>query len=264
MTSRRLEGKVAIVTGGTKGIGRATVERFLNEGANVIMTARDSTFGHSVCLELVEKLAGSQDSSRVIFVAQDVADESGWRTAIDTACSEYGRLDILVNNAAASVSQTIAESSVDDFFEVIKSNLVSVFIGMKYGAEAMLRTGGGAIINLSSVAAGKGHAVLPAYTAAKMGAEGLMACAVKEYAEAGQAIRINTVRPGYIETDLSVDFLKSIGGSVEAGLAIMVSQHPIGHVGKPDDVAGIITYLASDEARFVTGGVFSIDGGFQV
>lgn len=264
MESRRLEGKVALVTGGTKGIGLATVERFLSEGANVVMTARDSNYGDMVCAKLANKFFGKGDSRRIIFVAHDVANEEGWTDVFNIVSNEFGQLDVLVNNAAASVSQTIAESSVDDFIAVIKTNLTSVFMGMKFGAEVMLENGGGAIINLSSVAAGRGHAVLPAYTAAKMGVEGLMKCAVKEYGEAGQAIRVNTVRPGYIETDLSVDFLISIGGSVDAGLAIMASMHPIGSVGKPQDVANIITYLASDEAKFATGGVYSIDGGYQV
>jgi len=148
---------------------------------------------------------------------------------------------------------------------MLASNLTSVFMGMKFGAEAMLRdSSGGAIVNLSSVAAGKGHATLPAYTAAKMGVEGLTRCAALEYGAASQPIRINAVRPGYIETDLSGEFLTSIGGSIDVGLEIMRSMHPIGRIGQPADVAAMIAFLVSDEAAFITGGIFSTDGGYQL
>lgn len=255
-TNGRLAGKRAIITGGTQGIGRATAERFLAEGARVVITGRDPGRGEDAERSL-------SPLGEIRFVRQDVASETDWKAVMAATDAAFGGLDVLVNNAAASVSQTIAQSSVEEFQAVIATNLTSVFIGMKLAAEAMLKGQGGAIINLSSVAAGKGHAVLPAYTAAKTGLEGLTRCAVREYGEAGQPIRANIVRPGYIQTDLSVEFLVAIGGTVQGGLDIMAAQHPIGFTGLPADVAGLIVYLASDDARFVTGGVFSIDGGYQ-
>ena len=258
MTSNeRLAGKVAIITGGTQGIGRGTVERFLAEGARVIATARDATRGAAMAASI-----GRPD--QFVFVAQDVAEEAGWQRVIATSLDRFGQLDVLVNNAAASASQTIAGTSIAQFRAMLETNLISVFMGIKFGAEAMLLNGkGGVIVNLSSVAAGKAHASLPAYTAAKKGVEGLTMCAAREYGEAGQPIRVNAVRPGYIETDLSGEFLTRIGGSIEGGLKIMRSMHPVGRVGRPADVAALIAYLASEEAAFVTGSVHSIDGGYQ-
>lgn len=257
-STERLAGKVAIVTGGTLGIGRAVVDRLLAEGATVIATARDAKRGQDL-----EAQIGRPDA--FAFVRQDVSREEDWHGLLQVVLDRFGRLDVLVNNAAASAAATIAETTVDDFRSMLASNLSSVFMGLKFGAEAMLKDGtGGSIVNLSSVAAGKGHATLPAYTAAKMGIEGLTRCAALEYGAAGQPIRVNAVRPGYIETDLSGEFLTSIGGSIERGLQIMRAQHPIGRIGQPSDVAALIAFLASDEAGFVTGSVYSTDGGYQL
>jgi NAD(P)-dependent dehydrogenase (short-subunit alcohol dehydrogenase family) len=253
----RLAGKVAIVTGGTLGIGRGIVERFVSEGATVIATGRDTTRGATLVAE-IDRL------DRFRFLQQDVTREADWHRLLKAVLEEFGRLDILVNNAAASAAATIAQTEVESFQSMLTSNLTSVFMGMKFGAEAMLSSEpGGSIVNLSSVAAGKGHATLPAYTAAKMGIEGLTRCAALEYGAAGQPIRVNVVRPGYIETDLSGEFLTSIGGTIEQGLQLMRAQHPVGRIGQPQNVAALIAFLASDEAGFITGSVYSTDGGYQ-
>jgi NAD(P)-dependent dehydrogenase (short-subunit alcohol dehydrogenase family) len=255
-SKERFEGQVAIVTGGTRGIGRAVVANLLAGGARVVATGRSKAAGDTMLAEFghVEELR---------YFQQDVAIEADWHRLLAYTAEQFGQLDILVNNAGMTDTQTIAQSSVAEFRAVIETNLISVFMGMKFGAALMLRDGrGGVIVNLSSVSAGKADSVLPAYSASKAALERLTRCAVREYGEAGQPIRVNAIRPGYIDTDFGVPSFIKMMGSREAGVAFMKSLHPIGRVGQPADIAAMVAFLCSAEAGFITGSVIDVDGGF--
>ena len=259
VASARLAGKVAVVTGGTSGIGRGIAECFLREGASVAVTARDAGRGREVERALCEL-------GPTLFLSHDVTHEASWLDVLDRTIQQWGRIDVLVNNAGYSVERTIAEQSVLEFQEVIAANLVGAFLGMKLGAQAMLRTSrAGSIINLSSAAAGRAHASLAAYTAAKAGLEALTKCAAMEHGIANEPIRVNAIRPGHVRTEANETFLATVGGgSVEEGVRVIGRRHPVGRMGAPQDVAYQALYLASDEASFVTGAVLACDGGYAL
>jgi NAD(P)-dependent dehydrogenase (short-subunit alcohol dehydrogenase family) len=255
----RLAGKVAVVTGGTRGIGRGIAEVFLEEGAAVAITGRNADQGRDAERELARL-------GPVSYVRHDVADEKSWADVLEHTTRRWGRLDTLVNNAGYSIERTLAKQTLDEFEALVATNLTGAFLGMKLGARAILATSGaGSIINLSSAAAAKAHAALGAYTAAKAGLEALTQCAALEHGAAGEPIRVNAIRPGHVRTAANEWFLARLGGGdVDAGARELGRQHPIGRIGEPRDVAYQALYLASDESAFVTGSVFACDGGFAL
>jgi NAD(P)-dependent dehydrogenase (short-subunit alcohol dehydrogenase family) len=250
----RLEGKVAIVTGGAQGIGRACTVRMAEQGASVAVFDVLDGAGEA----LVAELAGRGFHAR--YWHADVTREKDMQNAIDAAAAHFGRLDVLVNNAGiAGVNKPTHEITEAEWDRVQAINVKGVFFGVKHVIPHLKRAGGGSIINLSSIYGLVGAPDSPPYHASK-GAVRLMA-KTDALLYAPDRIRVNSVHPGFIWTPMVENFLKS-QGDVNAGREALDALHPLGHVGEPDDVAMGVVYLASDESSFVTGAELVIDGGY--
>ena len=254
----RLEGKVAMITGGASGIGKAHAELFAREGAKVIITTRRKVAEGTALAESIKKGGGE-----ATFIKLDVTKESEWREAIDEVIRKYGKLNILVNNAGVSLGKTIEDTSLDEWNLVMDINSTGVFLGTKYAIEAMKNNGEPcSIINISSIDAMVGEAELPAYCASKGAVRSLTKAVALSCAQAGYNIRVNSVHPGYIHTELTEKEAQDSGLTPEQYFEKVGKMHPIGRIGEPIDIAYISLYLASDESRWVTGGEFVADGGY--
>lgn len=246
----RLAGKVAIVTGAAAGIGRATAARLVAEGARVVATDLDAAG--------LESLAHDVGGTLVTQTA-DVASEEDTRATVALAESRYGGLDVLVANAGIIPLGTLADSSLDDWDQVMSIDGRGMFLSCKYAVEAMRRTGrGGAIVCLSSISGMAGQRGQATYGPAKFVATGLTKHLAVELAEHG--IRVNAVAPGTINTERVRQLPDEPGGPEY--LEAIVAQHPMGRLGEPAEVAAAIAFLASDDASFITGAVLPVDGGF--
>lgn len=246
-----LQGKVAIVTGGSSGIGKAAAELFAQEGAVVIIADVQDDSGRVLVDELAAK------GRTATYVQCDVSREADVQATVTLALSQYGRLDVLFNNAGIEGEQALtADASVDNWDRVMAINLKGVFLGMKYGIEAMLRTGGGAVVNNASVAGLVGFPAIPAYCASKGGVVQLTRAAALEYATRG--IRVNCLCPGVIDTPMVERFT---GGNEQAE-SQMRALEPVGRMGSAREVAELALFLASDRSSFITGAVIPVDGGF--
>ena len=252
----RVAGKVALISGAATGLGQSMAVRLSAEGARVAVADIDTARGNDVVAEI--QSAGGE----VIFVSLDVTDEEAWRAAVAAVESAYGRLDILVNNAGIAIAESVDKMSLKDWRAVMAVNIDGVFLGTKHAVAAMRRAGGGSIINISSILGLTGEEKLSAYCASK-GAVRLFTKAVAlECGRDGSGIRVNSIHPGYIHTAMmEADCIRDYG-DIPTGLAELGKLHPIGHVGKPEDIAAGVLYLASDESRFVTGSELVIDGGY--
>lgn len=247
----RLEGKVAIVTGAASGIGKATALLFAEEGAKVV--AADWQDEHAS--ELVQAIAARKGEG--IFIKTDVSDRLDVQRMVDKAIEKYGRLDVIFNNAGIEGEQGLtADCTLENWDRVIAINLKGVFLGMKYAIPAMLKTGGGSIINTASVAGIVGFAGIPAYCASKGGVIQLTKAAALEYAT--QNIRVNVICPGVIATPMVERF---VGGSEETRGALEATE-PVRRFGTAEEVARMALFLASDDSTFCTGAPFIVDGGF--
>ena len=247
----KLDGKVAVVTGAASGIGRATANLFASEGAKVVLADWDERQGSRVADELRE--AGHD----AVFVRVDVSRPEDVEGMISTAVERYARLDVLFNNAGIEGEQApTADCTLENWERVINVNLKGVFLGMKYGIPAMLKGGGGAIINNASVAGIVGFAGIPAYCASKRGVIQLTKAAALEYAK--QGIRVNVICPGVIWTPMVERFTAQSDETRKA----LESLEPVGRFGTPEEVARLALFLASDDSAFCTGAPFIVDGGF--
>ncbi len=242
-------GKVAIVTGGASGIGEAVVHSLAASGAKVIVADFDETLGQAVTDKVIA------DGGTASFYKVDVSNAQQVEAMVRFAVDTYGGLHVAINNAGIGGAQApTGEYGVDDWQKVIDINLSGVFYGLRYEIPAMLESGGGAIVNLASILGSVGFANAPGYVAAKHGVVGLTKTAAMEYATSG--IRINSVGPGFIRTPLLEKNLD------EATLGAIAGMHPIRRLGTPEEVANLVTFLCSDEAGFMTGAYYLVDGGY--
>ena len=244
-------GKVAMVTGGGVGIGKATALAFAREGAKVVIGNRSVERGE----EVVKAIQG--DGGEASFLRTDVSSEDDVRALVEHAVSTYGRLDVAFNNAGVEgLVAPLADQTDDNYRYVMDINVKGVWLSMKYQIPQMLKTGGGAIVNNSSVAGVVGFPGLGVYSASKHAVMGLTKCAALEYS--AQGIRVNTVNPAVIDTSM----VDRLADSLETTKDDLGTLHPIGRIGQVDEVANAVLWLCSDQASFVTGTDLCVDGGF--
>lgn len=247
----RFSGKVVLVTGGTSGIGKATALAFAREGAKVVVSGRREKEGLAV-VEEIKKGGGTAH-----FVQADVAKEADVKRLVDETVAKFGRLDVAFNNAGVEVLGPLAEVTEEDYRRVFDINVWGVIASMKHEIPALLKSGGGAIINTSSIVGHIGMGGASVYVATKHAVEGLTKVAALEYAK--QGIRVTAVAPAAIETDMIDRFTGGRDSDQGKGLAAM---HPVGRMGRSEEIAEAVLYLASDGAKFTTGISLAVDGGF--
>ena len=260
----RLDGKIALISGAARGIGAETARLMVEAGARVVI----GDILDERARETAREIGGD---SAAVFHHLDVTSEEDWSGAIGTAVARWDGLDILVNNAGLFLGKDIEEASVDEWHRLCAVNLTGVFLGTKLAVPALRDRGrtsphGSAIVNLASVAGLVGSQLDPLYSMTKGGVTLFTKSAALEFARKGYRIRVNSIHPGVIQTDMGeqtfVSRARNIGtNDVEAARQIALSSHPIGRLGLPNDIAKGIVFLASDDAGFMTGAGLVVDGG---
>ena len=240
--------KIVLITGGTSGIGKVTAIAFANASAKVVLTGRREKEGAEVVAE-IKKNGGTAS-----FVRADVSKDADIVKAIDFVLATYGRLDVAFNNAGVEMLGPLDQVTEEQYRSTFDINVWGVLNSMKYEIPAMLKGGGGAIVNTSSIAGHIGLAQASIYVATKHAVEGLTKAAAVEFGK--QGIRVNAVAPGTIETDMVARFPREAKDW-------LLTQHPVGRFGASEDIAAAVLYLASDAAKFTTGTILAVDGGWS-
>jgi NAD(P)-dependent dehydrogenase (short-subunit alcohol dehydrogenase family) len=246
MAEGKLAGRVAIVTGGGSGIGKATAELFAAEGALVVVADLERSDG----AEVARRLAAT-------FIATDVRESKSVETLVTETCRKFGHLDVMHNNAGICLGASLIDTPDEMYLNTIAVDLNGVYWGLKFGGRAMLMQRSGAIVNTASVAGLIGSPGLSAYNAAKGGVVLLTRNAALEFASSG--VRVNCVCPGVVDTPLIKPFLEANEGMRK----VLARTHPLGRLAQPIDVAKAVLFLASDDAAFITGHALAVDGGIM-
>jgi len=249
MTQYDFSHKVAFVTGGASGIGEACIRQFAANGAAVVIADQSAAAGAKLAAEIVAQ------GGKALFVEMNVTDAANVQAAVDATVRQFGRLDFAVNCAGISgESNVLTDYSLEGWHRNLDVNLNGVFYSLRSQIPAMLHNGGGSIVNLSSIMGLVSSPTTPAYVAAKHAVAGLTKNAAQTYAAKG--VRVNAVCPGYIDTPMLR--ANATPEMVSAG----ASMHPIGRLGKADEIAAMALFLCSDSASFITGGIYPVDGGY--
>ncbi len=241
----RLENKVAIVTGGARGMGAATSKLFVEEGAKVVIADMLDDDGGKLAQSL---------GDQAMFQHLDVSDEDNWRRVIAETIKKWGQIDVLVNNAGILIFRSIAETTKADYEKIIDVNLVGTFLGVKLVGEHMVTRGKGSIVNVSSVDGMKGANGLGAYSSSKWGIRGLTRVAAMEFGHKG--VRVNSIHPGGIDTSMGNPFAEA-----KAEVNKRYTLVPAQRVGEPEEAAKVSLFLASDDASYLYGTEIAVDGG---
>lgn len=244
----RLDGKVALITGGARGMGKSHVRHFVAAGARVVFGDVLDDKGEFVAAKLPE------GSCR--YVHHDVTSEAGWAAAVSTALTAFGKLDVLVNNAGVLTFAPIADMPLAEFRRVLDINAVGCWLGMKSVIEPMTAAGGGSIVNISSVEGFTGAAGLSAYSASKFAVRGMTKAAAQELGRFG--IRVNSVHPGGVLTSMTLSRAETFG---HVDPAALFKSMPIARMAEPAEISRLVMFLASDESSYSTGSEFTADGG---
>ncbi len=251
----RVEGKIVLITGAGLGLGQASALLLASEGATVICTDVVPELGEATAKSIAD--AGGKSAFHVL----DVTDPKQWDVVSAFVTATYEKLDVLVNNAGIAIAANIETTTLADWRRTMAVNADGVFLGCQAAVALMKSSGGGSIINLSSIDGIIGEAELAAYCASKGAVRTLTKSVAVHCAEQRYKIRCNSIHPGYIWTPQTENYLRDLG-KLESEKAKALVRHPIGFLGEPKDIAYMVLYLASDESRFVTGSEMVVDGGY--
>ena len=256
----RLDGKIALVTGAASGLGKAIATRFVSEGAQVIISDINTDAGESVSKEIDAR-----------FITHDVSDEAGWKTVLDKTVQAFGNLHILVNNAGmedSSKAEDPENTTLASWERIMTVNAGGVFLGCKYGIPVIRSSGGGSIVNMSSIAALVATPFITSYGASKAAVRQLTMSVALHCAENAYNIRCNSVHPGQVMTPmlqkLFTNTANKVGTSSDVIQAEFLKRIPIGSFGEPEDIASSVLFLASDESKHITGEQLVVDGGMNL
>lgn len=240
----RFDGRVALITGGASGIGKATASRIASEGGTVVIADVQDDLGNEVVAQI------EKDGGKALFIHLDVTSEDEWSDAVTKTVDAFGGLNILVNNAGIGDTEPLEVTTLQTWDKVVAVTQTSVFLGMKAAGDALKKSGNGSVVNISSMYGIVGSGVSPAYHAAKGAVRLLTKTTALGWAKEG--VRVNSVHPGFIDTPI-------LGDTDRTGL---IAGTPMGRLGQPEEMAAMIAFLASDDASFATGGEFVVDGGY--